>query len=372
MKNFSKRSNFIIILTFLFIAIFTLSIFTSIPLSFADEITTPSEEETPGEEIPKGLIVETYDRDGNEVKLTNTSSYDGGTNNAYRMNWADITRFTVYYSPDIENPPQKQENAAGEIVYNLSISIDYLQGYIDTSSFSNNNNVINLDDLFTMTKIGEDSYTSFITNKYNFFVDTGESGQIAGQVKTIKEWGIYRFRLSINGDELTSDFYVVEPDYSISRQPEVGYKLASSINSMHDAFDFYLNNASDYKYIDKSRLKWYVKGIGKDETTYALVEEDLSKINFSECTNALYPTYERTGTTFYFNDNEKAGKWDVWCEYQSVKDPLPVTSDFVVTVETGTNIDLSLIIILICVAVVVAITIVIIVAAVKSKKEKVW
>ena len=141
---------------------------------------------------------------------------------------------------------------------------------------------------------------------------------------------------------------------------------------MHDSFNFYLENADIYKYIDKSALVWYVKGEGEDGTKYALTSSEVGKGNFTDCTASIYESIDRTGTTFYFNDNEISGKWQVWCEYQSHGTESPVQSNLIIEVETGLTIDGMVVVYIIIGAVILSILIVTIIAVVRKKKEKVW
>ncbi len=371
-----NRKN-ILITFFAFLLIILLSV-SYIPFSsFADENETAEQDQNSQTEIQRdNLIVQAYNRKDSLISLENPIDYSGGK--AYTINWTDLKEFSIYYSPDESNPPpikyeEGKEELPENIIYTMNISISYLQGYTDEGNF-NVSDTITLENVYTITQHGENSYKNLITNKYKLNIDTGERGidKTTQEVVTIKEWGIYRFTLDVNGSEVVSDFFVVQPDLLISEQPKINYSIVSSDNSMHDSFNFYLENADIYKYIDKSALVWYVKGEGKDGTKYALTSSEVGKGNFTDCTASIYESIDRTGTTFYFNDNEISGKWQVWCEYQSHGTESPVQSNLIIEVETGLTIDGMVVVYIIIGAVILSILIVTIIAVVRKKKEKVW
>ena len=371
-----NRKNMLISISIVFLIF--LFIFSCIPLySFADNSEDVNQEQNQPSGIQKdNLIVQAYNREDQLISLENPTEYSGGE--AYTINWADIKEFSIYYNPDESNPPpikyeQGKEELPENIVYTMSLSISYLQGYPDEGNF-NVNDTITLENVYTITQKGENSYKNLVTNKYRLNIDTGERGidETTQQAVTVKEWGIYRFTIDINGAEITSDFFVINPDLLISEQPKINYTIVSSENSMHDSFNFYLENADLYKYIDKSALTWYVKGEGKDGTKYALTSSDVGKGNFTDCTNSIYESIERNGTTFYFNDNEIAGKWQVWCEYESHGTERPIQSNLIIEVETGAIVDGMTIVWILVGAVILSIIVVLTIAIIRKNKEKVW
>ena len=103
-----------------------------------------------------------------------------------------------------------------------------------------------------------------------------------------------------------------------------------------------------------------------------MLESDLndSLHDFSEYNNYLFQTIDRNGKTFKF-DTEKAGKWDVWCEYFNSTSGKTLKSENA-QVETGTQKDMTFVVYIVLGLGAAAVIGVTIGAAVRSKKEKIW
>ncbi len=360
----SKKMNFIYIaLAMIFLLCLALSLaFSNQSLQTSTRSLNDDAQELAESTLSGSFDIRVISRENQNIALENSASYSGGT--AYRVDWSDAQEIVVSFAADAENPPTTDpENP----VYTLSVSVNYLQGYISSNNFD-------VDDRISLENIdgaGSSDLTALSSFSYTLNLDEGITGTYAGNEVTISGWGIYQFVIDINGQEAYSNYYAIEPSFSIAAAPEIAYNVVSSDNSMHDSFQFYLENFDDYAYIDEACLVWYVRGEGDDGTTYALCSSDLALANFSECSTSLYDSYERTGQTFLFNDNEISGKWEVWCEYRFNNATYSVSSN-VETVETGDSFDYFIIIYIVIALAVLALIVVIVTSVVKNKKEKVW
>lgn len=304
-------------------------------------------------------------RNGENIALENPISYSGGS--AYRVNWSEIESFSISFEPDVdaENLPAADPE---DPVYTLSIGVNYLKGYLSSNNFD-------IVDRISLENVDgtENSDLAALSNfTYTFDVDDGISGIFGGNNVTASGWGIYQFHIIINDREAFSDFYAVEPTYSVAAAPEIDYTaLPPDYDTSHYTFEFYLVNFDDYEYIDPACLVWYVKGIAEDGTIFALCSADLALDNFADCSTAIYDTYDRTGQTFLFNDQGNAGEWQVWCEYR-YNNATYSTASNVETVETGDSFDYFMIVYIVIGLAVLAVITIIITSIVRNKKEKVW
>ncbi len=298
-------------------------------------------------------------RDNENIAL-DSEPYSGGT--AYKVDWSELQSFSISFELDLdagELPATDPENP----VYTLSLSVNYLQGYISSGNFA-------VGDRISLENVdGTESPDLATLSEFTYTMDIDEG--VSDDNASASGWGIYQFVIDINGLEAYSDYYAVEPTYSIAAAPEIDYDVVSSDNSMHDSFQFYLVNFDDYEYIDPNCLTWYVKGTTEDGTTYALCTSDLALANFFDCTAALYDTYDRTGQTFFFNDAEHTGEWQVWCEYRYNNSTYSRPSNTEI-VETGSSFDYFMVVYIVIALGVLAVIIIIVTSVVKNKKEKVW
>lgn len=361
----------------IFISILILLIAITVCLNYVPKFSFAEENNTTSVLSEESLVVEANDRDKQPIDLSqlSTISYSGGI--AYPLEWSKLKEFVIYYIPDETTPPpisyeQGKEELPENIIYTLNISIDYLKGYVDDGIFNIGGKTIHLENVRTFTQKGENGYKNFLTNKFTLNIDSGVSGMFQEQNVTISEWGIYRFTIDINGAKIVSDFYYVKPDTIIDEAPKINYQVVSSENSMHNAFICELTNANKYKYIDESSLVWYVKGEGQDGTKYALTADDLTKDSFIDCNASLYEYIDRTGTSFYFNDNNIAGKWQIWCEYKSYGSQDIQQSDIIIKVETGSSIDGMVLVYILIGLAITSIIVVFTIAIIRTKKDKVW
>lgn len=344
-----KNKYILYLLTFFVLFILTLSCFSY--SSFA-EGTTGNLGGTFSIQAKKGTTLVGYENEG---------IYSNGT--IYTYKWKNIDKLVISFKHDNSNPPPNNEQ--NQQVYSLSVSLEYLQGYTDSvfnpttieNAFGPYNNLT----LSQLDKNIEFDVNIGITN-----IPSGSTTPV-----TISGWGIYRFKININGAEKYSDYYFIEPDYEIANKPIIDKTVINSDNSLHDSFNFYITNSEDYKYIDTSTITWYVKGESDDGVLYALTKEDLENPNFINCTKSIYKNITRTGASFLFNDNEIAGEWEVWCEYRYHDSDTIVKSESI-KVKTGNDSDASYVIWIVIALSVVSIIVVIVVGIVRSKKEKVW
>ena len=132
-------------------------------------------------------------------------------------------------------------------------------------------------------------------------------------------------------------------------------------------------NISDYKYIDSSRLVWYVSGTSSDGNYYVLTRSDLE---LEEFMNSPYiPLYDnltnRTGLTFRFDDQGVSGNWNVWCEYKYFEASETIKSQ-VHKISTGAQYHITTIIGIVLGVCGASILIVLIFALRKARKDRVY
>ena len=188
---------------------------------------------------------------------------------AYKANWSDVSQMIVSFAPDPYNPPDEMfiEDKA---VYEIFISVRYKQSYLDQT----------YDDAVVISNInlGKDAPDNHLNSLdeladyyYLFNIDTGVTGDVNGSPMNIKEWGIYQFEVTVNGQSTASAYYAIEPTGVVLSAPRIEY--VESTNTSYPLYRFSIINADDYKYIDKSTLVWFVKGKTKSDT-YSLLESD--------------------------------------------------------------------------------------------------
>jgi hypothetical protein len=305
-----------------------------------------------------GTFAITIKKDNAVVEETSQTSFKGSTLHTYE--WKNSDTIILSYTHDPNNLPPK--NSKGQERYDINISINYLKGYSEDGDWKEitpysypNQTIGNLDKSST------------------FDIITGKKSTIDGEEVTVKGWGIYQFTISINGAELKSDYYYIKPE-NIEATPVVKTQIVASKSSFGDAYEFSLENANDFKYINDYNLKWYGKCQTKDGTLLALFEEDLDDTlhtqEFSECTGYVFKNLDRTGKTFKL-DTETNGDWEIWCEYFNSDAGKTFKSDKQ-EAKTGVDKDLTFVIYIVVGAAVVAIITVTTVAFVRSKKEKIW
>ena len=302
-------------------------------------------------------------RKDNEIVESDSSTYYSGSV-AHVYKWRNIDYLSIVYHYDENNLPPP--NNLNEQKYTFKISLEYLQGYLNSTFnpvvFENAYGPYSNRDLASLDQI------------HSFNINLGMSRTPSGEVNTVtvKGWGIYRFKITINGVEKYSDFVFVEPDYSISTAPVVDRIIVESQNSMRNSYSFFIANEQDFAFIDQKSITWYAKGESEDGTRYALTSSDLDKENFKDCSEALYLDIERTGTSFLFNDNEVNGKWTVWCEYRNQATNEITVSENNIEIETKGPFKLSLVIWVIVSVAVVSLAVVITITVILSKKDKIW
>ena len=378
MSKLLKNKNLLItILVCFFATLFLVSSLLTCPNS---NIANAAPSSSNSMQTNQNFTISVLDRNtGYESSKFTTADLSFGKCFVYQ--WKDVNLIKFNYNPNIGDPPPKKyqvESRPQTEYYDLSISIEYLQEYKEKGIFDGSAELKLIEGAYTTSVSGIDSYKTLSTLPSNFVfsIDQGRSSMTAsGQAFQIKEWGIYRFKLLINGQETYSDFFAIEPTKEIKETPAYKYSTTSSESSLHNDYIFTITNVEKYKYIDIEKLVWYVTGKSEDGTMYILTPEDLQLEQFvGKAYNPLYPAvpYSRNGLTFRFDDGGIAGKWDVWCEYHyegSLNDPL---ISEVAHIKTGTFIKASTIILIVLAAMVVSVVLVLIFALVRAKKDKVF
>lgn len=303
-----------------------------------------------------------------------SSSLKSGKGFVYQ--WEDIYSFKFKYNPNVgEAPPKLYTNPSRPQTeyYELKISIDYIQSYKDLDDFyqGSTKSLINV---FSTRVSGIDSYKLLATlpDSFAFYLDDGRGNE---SVK-IKEWGIYRFLLDINGQQTYSDFFVVEPTKEIKSEkaPVFSYTTTSSQSSLHNDYIFTVTNLDQYRYIDSSKLVWYVTGKSDDGIMYVLADKDreLEQFKNKAYTGLYAKEINRTGLTFRFDDTGVAGSWKIWCEYNYQDSEIEPLVSKVVEFSTGTPLSSGIIVWSVLGVFAVGIVLVIIFSLRRAKKDKVY
>ncbi len=313
--------------------------------------------------------VEVFGRSGSKITITESTNYQHGTMQsnlqAFAFEWKDVEKFVFRVDPTSYSPTADENNA-----YTTHITIEFLKGYKETPIFNQAAlKTIEDYDLFSRTSVGD--YYGITSSSPELYLDEGiDATAKNGEQVNISGWGIYRFILQINsGKYVYSDFFIIEPVKETYQQPTIVYEEQAP-NLEYLSYVFSLSNADDFKYIDTSRLIWYVTGQAQGGIKYVLTNEDRN--NFPEYERALFPSKDRTGFTFTFDDQGNHGEWNVWCEYQYFQSEAePAKSNIITLVTTESN-DLKIFIWVIVSIVVVSIVATIAICLFKIKREKVY
>ena len=321
--------------------------------------------------LGNSATVKIYNRKNNLINNLEEVSYQNSV--AYKSSWKDSKSFAISYIQDPEHLPKGNPTSEeGVLEYTLSIEIQYKQVYLN-DTWEGGEKVI-LTDVIRETR---NSLSEIEKIVFEFDIDSGyyKEGQ---ETNKIGQWGIYQFTVTVNNLDSTSAYYFIEPESDFSTEKlEVTYDKIISPNSMHYSYDFSLKDSENYKYMNQNLFKWYVIGKAKDGTYYALLKEDLENPTFSLCTKYLYDSlsdWDRSGLDFYFNDNNIAGEWFVWVEYNysssdghfisAMSEPEKII--------TGSDINNMVIVYIIIAIAVVSIATTFGIVLYKKKREKVW
>lgn len=289
--------------------------------------------------------------------------------------WRNLESFTISFDhtalPSGQEPPKAATND-----YTITYSIEYYAGY--PGSDPNNDDVVAFENVFSATS---DDYTTLPS--YTFKIDdflttevtTLENGTPVEETVTTKGWGAYQFTININGAQSTSATYYVEPDHlETGTVIEISSSIASATSSGHNAYNFTINEIdTTYKYVNKDCFVWYVYGTDYSDNKYVLTQTDTTKEEFIEYGKWLYDSnaVDRTGETFYFDDNNHSGNWTVYVVYEDSYNNVALKSNEL-DVITGEVIEPQTVIWIIVGIAAAVLVIVIVVIIITVKKEKVW
>ncbi len=290
---------------------------------------------------------------------------------AHIYDWKDVDKFVFNINTEGYNPPIKYD-ADRQPYYDVSIIIDYVNGYKEKAQWESQHRV-HFEGLekFSTTVRGTDSHLTLATKfKPEFEINKGVSATEGGTIKTAKEWGIYKFTLSINDALTQSDFIIIEPTKVIYNSPQTKMQITTSDTSLRTAYLFTLINEEEYRYIDKSKLVWHAKGQTQDGKLYAYSKNDTTKPEFADML-FLYENPEQTGVTFKFDDDGKYGKWEIWCEYQAEDSNIILESEHT-NLETKVKFNYIYIILISIGVALIAISITVGIGIYHKKKEKVY
>ncbi len=364
-----KKINFIYLISMILLACL---LFAFLPMSLFKN--SSADEKNNQSELALSDSIFSIDVIGRNGKLlfnSTTGSFNGEEAQIYK--WEEAEKFVFNIDTSSYTPPIKYDEERNPY-YDVSIIIDYVNGYAEKAIWDAEYRVHfeTLDD-FSTTVRGTDSHLTLSSKfKPEFNIDKGVSAVVGGETRSAKEWGIYKFTLSINGALNESNFIIIEPTKISFSTPKPNMKVTTSDSALRTAYLFTLENEEEYRYIDKSKLIWYAKGQTQDGKLYSYTSNYIENKEEFKGSIPLYSgNKEQTGLTFKFDDNGKYGKWDIWCEYQADENATLLPSNHI-QIETKMAIN-YIYIILICVGVaLIAIGTTIGIGLHRKKKEKVY
>lgn len=327
------------------------------------------------------FTISLYDRKTDE-KSTAFTTMHLPFGKCFIYQWADTNKITFNYDPTIGDAPKKKyedESDPTSEYYDLSISIEYLQAYKDVSVFYSSDVKI-IENAFTTRVSGIGSYTLLenLPQNFVFNIDDGRTAFVDEETIRVRQWGIYRFKLLINDEETYSDFFIIEPTMKVNSKkiPELSFYPTSSNSSLHDDYIFSVTNLEEYRYIDSSKLVWYVTGKGEDGTIFILTTADLSLEQFKDkLFTPLYPDYSdsaRSGLSFRFDDKGTTGAWEIWCEYNYHNSTDAPLVSKVVKINTGSQISYEIIIWVLSGVAILSIVVAVLLGIRRAKKDKIY
>ncbi len=369
-----KLSNLLFV--FLGLIAICLSLFVALPISSsaANEFVTN-----------QPIEVRILDANNNALRGTPVTSFSEGS--LYKYNWQDAKVFEIAFNSEAivkaaDGKLSKNEN--GNFMYNIKVEYvneytsrlthftdhtqyKYVNLYTDKQEISEISSLQNI--LLNIATLKEN-----ITDKLKTFAsDAAEDGSQQVNKNQCFGWGIYRFSIEFYAqDETTinvsnsSSHFGLDPSV-FDGEPSIQAKIISSQTGLINAYECKITN-ENIEYIDVDTLKWYVRGETIDGKKFVLTPSDMGE----GYNNAIWnESYTRTGTTFIFESNNLAGKWEIYCELTPVGATESIRSN-VLSVETGNRISSMDIIWWIVGGAVLLIIIVIVIIVVAKKKEKVW
>lgn len=182
-------------------------------------------------------------------------------------------------------------------------------------------------------------------------------------------WGTYIFSFECTGQTIQNSEALELTPTAISslQKPVVTYTVASSATSIKNAYHFAVDET--YKFVDRSKIKWYVFGQAKDGRIYVL---DPSDVKDPAKENTIYPTeaVSRKGLEFRFDPGIE-GNWTITCKVTNEEIAVVYESD-PVSISTVKGLSTSAIIGIVVAAAAAASIIVAVVIVVSIKKERVY
>lgn len=350
------------------IAIFILFLFAISSMSFSNFINLSTMAQS--SQSNQNFYLTVLDRSGNQLLTDNESTFNG--QKAYIYQWEDVSKLVLNFDPSKKIPTKNLDENDQEI-YSMTVEIQFVQGFYQEASWTRFNTLT----FYTSTQTGENSYLNFAELKPEFNVDQGITGidHTASDTQvSIATWGIYRFRLIINGQDTLSDYFVIEPTLEILEAPKVIYEAVPSQSTLLNAYNFSLSNNEKFKYIKKENLTWFAIGKSTDGATYSLTYSDINsgRDDFSGCSTALAETYNRNGTTFLFDSLGVEGEWQIWCEYNYDGNPESTIKSNVQKVTIGNKLTVGTIIWIVIGVSLLAIGISIGISVYKMKRERIY
>ena len=289
--------------------------------------------------------------------------------------WRELESFTISFDPSLLSEgtdlPHPEDGK-----YTINYSIRYYAGYSNSETI--NDDWVAFSNIYSDTsdKVEDlESYTFYVDKLLETTATTIENGKAVETKISTQGWGAYRFEIEINKTHGLSAWYFVEPDHLENGTTlEISYTTASATSSLHNAYLFSVNEAdTTYKYVNENCFVWYVYGTDFSDNKYVLSQSDTKKEDFIEYGKWLYEdnAVDRTGATFYFDDNKHSGNWNVYVAYEDSYNNVELKSEEK-QVMTGEVIKPSTIVWIVVSVALVVLTIVVVVIVVTIKKEKVW
>lgn len=356
-KSFSK--SFVLLLCAFFL------VFGLLLTSNLYTLSNAANSSTPDLSIANTIKVEAFARAEQTL-----SKVENEEKNMTIYQWQQLQGFTISFD-ESKLESGKEPPKAEDEKYTMTLNVRYAP--LLSEAVPENDEFVIYENV--LEPVIADNYTDL--ESFTFYVDeilTDTFNLLSqGEVEiSTQGWGLYQFIIDINGAQSTSNYIAVDPNhleegttFSIAYEDDYTF-------SGHNAYKFYVVGATsdELKYVRKDYFVWYVYGKDFSNKNYVLTAADATGEYAGY--DSLYSTVERTGDTFYFDDNGVAGNWNVYCVYQDDFNGAEITSTQSHAVMTGDVIEPGTIVWIVVGISVAVLAIVIVVIVVSVKKEKVW
>lgn len=284
----------------------------------------------------------------------------------YSTDWKDLSRFEIEFNGDIPE---------GE-VYNYQYSVTWTPLEIKEESLE----ILNDNTEIKSIVSGKTSDKEEIPSKVTFYIELAETNKdaniyygndVLGE-SYIKHggWGIYQFSFNCNNSVSSSDLFEVKTTKLSDIPDAVFLKKHPPIRSQYSIDNAYIFTieGDEFKYIDRSLIKWMVSGEGSDGKKYVLRPSDIPENNTSLKSLLTDESDDYYSTSFKF-DFDVSGSWNISCV---ISDGETTKESNVLPISTVEVIKQSTIIWIVVGSVAGAAVLLTLIIVLTKKKERIW